>query len=1851
VKDNSEIVEREIEALVCLVNIIRKAKDWVVVTNALALYAQRQFPDKALTRVVFEALNEAVVPGFTPQSEGDPDQPLTGEQSDFINLLRQFHGGWKMMSNNDGYHKIMKLLSVLTAAGLISKTGEKASVKGLRLFADAIAQKENVTCFDVADCIIESAVFFFEGGYECIRTGTLTPLLFGDFDMRRFDELYCNCCRWMQYAQPGNLMLAGIDQNDLAKSLDEASDLGKKLMYTVKSPINKRLVQERKIHIDTMIAKLQQFRASGSLVEKAYCIAIYGKTSVGKSTIGNYLMTTTLHSNGFDATDEYTVVLNEEDRYMSNYKSFINGIFLDDVANTKSNFVDGAPTARVLRVVNNIKQYANMAEAELKGKVVVAPKVVVCTSNLKDMGATIYSNEPVSIVRRANVVITASVKPEFAENNQLRHHKVKEYYRARGQDVPPIIDAWNFKVEVAYPVPNTTKGKEDTLGWKIVCWNGVELSSCDIFTLIAFLNRDSREHFANEKKYVETNSNLVEKIPFCDTCNSLKQCCICDESGYVHRVSYKESTPKVPTSKNKDRSKNWKKKYVQHMARDPPDLPEPEPLAPHEIVERNAVLDQIDQGIDFISERGIALVNWLRLPTVWFRIACVYRLIAIARRTFGPRLWLFMASQATLGTLALGILLPTTIASGILCAFFFSVLYAIQWLFNLRFQLDHALARPVWRPVISREQKRWAAAAIGFSSLMYMIYMVCRFRKAQREHSYVAQGILHPTSEEIERIDASQNVVEQVKAEQNWANVEVTPIPTTNQARTTTAEDLARMCKENLCSMSFEDKRTNAFFLCSNVALIPRHVARTIDKKYCKFVRHDETKTSGNFGCWLSSSHMVDVPGMDFTVVYVPSGGSWRSLLPYLPLEIPDEECHSAIPMTFGYKDREGRYYSEVTTGAFDLQCNNGICDGDGKVTWPGWHHTVKSKTFQTAPGMCMGPLVAKVKHPFIAGFHLGGVTGTRFGVGGIVEFNRLSATIRELSLRPGVFLSNSDGELQRKQFDVNVLEGTHIHEKSSLHRLPIKDGFTPNLKIYGSCIGRAKYYSEVAETLISKTVERVCGVSNTWGKPAFHKGDAFAKSLEQSVHSSNGVPGDVLDRAVLDYVQAFRTLLRERPELKEDIRPLTQMENLCGVDGKKFIDKLPPNTSIGFPLSGPKKFFMRLLDPTLFEGFSCPVELDTRFWDQVRKAKQCYLSGERFHLAFKACLKDEATPLEKDKVRVFQAAPVVLQLLIREYFLPIVRLLSLFPALSECAVGINCMGPDWQEMAEHMSRFGTDRIVAGDYKKYDLTMPAQLTGAAFKILILIAQECGYTDEEIAIMNGIASDVVYPVMAYNGDLIQLMGSNPSGHNLTVYINSIVNSLLFRCAFYSLDGKQELKFRDFVSILTYGDDVKGSVKQGHDDFNNVYLCSFFKKHGIDFTPPDKVSEHKPFRHDHESDFLKRTSQFIPELGMRLGKLNEDSIWKSLHSNIVSKVLTPEQHSAACIDGAMREWALYGREKYEERRTQMQEVARTHDIDHITTMLSLSYDEWLDSWRERYVPHSDGYESNAPDEDPINSLVDYVRTALLMNDESIMERVLTAEDGWERLEHIALCVRITVQHASHYAEGAFPERRIVSEWNRFMGFRPGDAQYALTGRDLFHRIARFQNLWLDPWDDATTLYVAKGVYSTWLQGLYLSTALNSIRSHTAVAACELVPFDPAMSCNGHDGMQYSWEVHFLTFGWFVQQYFIQNFVKRQAYIAIWRVLELPRHMRWYHLLPFVVFSLTVYGNLSRVFFLLACRVLTEIGGAMLCGGFCETAIYVAKGHPVPDKWECNFWNECFRTVVITIDRLGKWYGYAN
>jgi len=214
--------------------------------------------------------------------------------------------------------------------------------------------------------------------------------------------------------------------------------------------------------------------------------------------------------------------------------------------------------------------------------------------------------------------------------------------------------------------------------------------------------------------------------------------------------------------------------------------------------------------------------------------------------------------------------------------------------------------------------------------------------------------------------------------------------------------------------------------------------------------------------------------------------------------------------------------------------------------------------------------------------------------------------------------------------------------------------------------------------------------------------------------------------------------------------------------------------------------------------------------------------------------------------------------------------------------------------------------------------MCSELIQCAFDVLINICKASGnYANEDLIVLRGIAIDTAFAWMNFNGDLVSFFGSNPSGHPLTVIINSLVNSLYMRYCFISITGKKASEFKTFVNLMTYGDDNIMNVSSDVPEFNHTSIQSCLKDVGVGYTMADKNAPSIPYIHINECSFLKRTWRFDHQFGGYVAPLDHDSIEKMLMVWVRSKTISEKEQCVAVISSAVMEYAFYGREVFEDK----------------------------------------------------------------------------------------------------------------------------------------------------------------------------------------------------------------------------------------------------------------------------------------------------------------------------------------------
>lgn len=177
-------------------------------------------------------------------------------------------------------------------------------------------------------------------------------------------------------------------------------------------------------------------RMNNQLVRKqAFCIFLEGDPGCGK-TFATITIAKTIFP---DLNKHQMIVLNEEDEFQSELRSYHKVIMMDDVGNRNINREVDNPLRRPLDFVNNTPRRSLNPEADLKGLISVEPELVIMTSNVSAQTLASYHSEvPESLYRR-----------------WLRVNLVKKSDFTQGFD----MDKWEFRV---YELQPTIPGKTET---------------------------------------------------------------------------------------------------------------------------------------------------------------------------------------------------------------------------------------------------------------------------------------------------------------------------------------------------------------------------------------------------------------------------------------------------------------------------------------------------------------------------------------------------------------------------------------------------------------------------------------------------------------------------------------------------------------------------------------------------------------------------------------------------------------------------------------------------------------------------------------------------------------------------------------------------------------------------------------------------------------------------------------------------------------------------------------------------------------------------------------------------------------------------------------------------------------------------------------------------------------------------------------------------------------------------------------------------------------------------------------------------------------------------------------------
>lgn len=1320
--------------------------------------------------------------------------------------------------------------------------------------------KSPLDCFNLVMDVLSSLADRWDFFRE---TGSVKSFFMDDFDNRTLQLEISEMLGKEELLRSSSFKLAGFGSS--FEALLALDNLITKCRVAISEGRSNTTIVAGKLKLDLIRNTVMARSHGNSLREQPFGVLIYGKSGKLKSVLSDLLVRQLLVRLGLPSSAEYVGRLNLEEEFQSTYEPHYTAVTLDDLANTRADKTSVVLTQKIIDLINNAPSCTNQADLSRKGMIWYRPAVVVATTNVKDLQAGSYSNQPDSVLRRfvhihVDDVIMAQ-DPRDIFSNQFKGRVI--VYESRG-------DAGNFK-------PSTDLEFDDTP------------------TLMAYMSQKVRNHAVLQGGLVQGSKDLYAADPcehnslrpFCGICNSPQA-----QSGIIHTGS----------------GSRWDSVglYYLHVA-----------LAFLEVIPKWDALNRLGLLANAIVVK-VYYGTLCYFSSVWF-----------------PYLsgWSLFAAIAPLGV-------------------YFRPL--------LSFVTDRVLAHMYARA--SRMTFRVRDKKIFFiGSLTIMAF------------GMMVKGIFFRDKSQNGVPDCQSNgsIPEVWQDETNiWKRDYVTPhtIRVPRELQGLPVDTTKNSVRANVVKVSFQSststRQTNyATYVGDGYWMLNKHF---LDGAPSGVPMSFHQPWGGKFGLHTfayTRDLVQEIPGSDVCLIK-PNVRRMADIKRLLPETLEAFRSPGVAKLTSSilYPEKETTAYSGTYIGTQTFGTDSGSISSDFVVA-----SVTKSPT---SPGDCGLPYLCDVsavqgRGCFLMGFHMGacGTTPQVYSV--VLTLKQFTTAVKTYEGKHiGVFAQSGDAPFEYYDLDsgeaVPVEVSAPHHKSSAAH-----SGGGTTVEYLGKLVGAplAKPKSHVTPSYISASYAAVSGVQREHGPPGGGSPMAQPKHYQAQfdgvANIAPGFPTALLDKAAGCYLERVSTDANVLNNLYR-IYPMTIQETINGIPGRHGVDRMVMNTSAGYPHGGAKRrFFRDVGNDTLLPKDGLQKAIDSM--------EEVYAAGKSARPIFMCNLKDEPTRLDKEKVRVFAGAPLVFSILVRKYLLGLASVMSL-PACREafeCAVGTNCFGAEWGKMRNYLVQHGQENIVAGDYKAFDQNMRASVTERALGIMYKIVRTCTrYGERDLVIVRGILTDLMYPTYLSQGELYTVAGSNPSGNNLTVMINCVVNSLYVRCVYYAAQPPETpLSFNDTVSLMTYGDDnIMGVSSEVTEWFNHTTLMVELRKVGIVFTMPDKTAESIPLVEISSADFLKR--EFV-ERTVRVTTVGADSQSRTFDARVVlcpltvtsiSKMLHCYRGGALSlrdaavvnIDGALREAVHHGPEYYSQLRSHLQIVVEQEDLLELGELPT--FDETFKSWYE-------------------------------------------------------------------------------------------------------------------------------------------------------------------------------------------------------------------------------------------------------------------------------------------------------------
>lgn len=1404
------------------------------------------------------------------------DGPQIQALEDHVTSFRDMMGKWEESKETVIGKKYLKLMKYLVSFGVFSCIGVKPTEKNLKRSADL---NESVNHADFLYCVVDTLSFTLQRGLMFARTGEWSVFLHGPKTYAAwFDK--CLDVKRKAYSM-GNLEAQGTDYFTFVAQIKECIEEGHAIVKFASRDLKSELKAAKfMLHEILMIEASVLTKKSAQQERRApFAVLLHGESSVAKSMFQKMLFYYYGKLMNLPTGDDYKFVRNPTDPFWSGFSSQVWCIFLDDVGFLNpAKATEDLSLLELIALVNNVPLVPNQADLADKGKTPVRARLVVASTNTKDMNASNYFACPLAVQRRLPWVITVTPRPEFERADapgMIDPLKMK----ALDGDWP---DFWTISVDKVIPA-----GKAGNRA--MASFENVKVFS-NTQDFLDWFGPVCKTFDAIQAKAMVDDCRMKD-IELCQLCNRSTPKCTCVQAhnefvipeGYEFGQNFELDYEDGPILERKNYMFNGKS-YMCHTTfyRDGVfvrDHVSPVSIRKTPEVQAVSQVDYADILNEVVERQKPRCETCVQKVTAWCITAVLksYIRYSIVRRTAD-----WFVSFTIVRTVIKHVIMDFVPPSEMARAFFsFVGVFVERTMTPARWRkLLLGLTATVSAWIAYRKMCNWSVQGSNMS------VPDTHFKKNEKENVWKRDDY-QTTAFDVDPMSA------------NYASLP------TEQVVAKIRKNCARIFVGNEGQMSIPG---NAFCVGGHLWVTNNHILPEDGDLTVKFkVDPDGMGASRNVTFRLEQSSIYRESGSDlayFEIFAVDARADLTRLISSPTLD--GQFVAKYVGLNRDCSPRDTQVRAVVKTSEH--------CAAHDRV-YTYWRGMVEQDTVN---GDCGTVMVGIKPTVAILGLHqLGGSQNMAFAV----KLTQSSlARARGFFTRPLIQASAP----RISSNDVKKVVGPLSH-RSPLRWL--KEG---SITVFGSFTGYiVRKRSQVSSTLCGDYIKSIRNWNVPFGRPDLSDWRPWHLAYKDILNQENIASRSIIKQAVAGYVSDVCAGLSE--DDKANLRIISDHAAINGIAGVQYIDKMNFNSSIGEPFNKSKKWFMV---PAPTEEQPKARMFNDEIMARAAAIENQYKQGIRACPVFSGQLKDEAraqAKIDAGKVRVFTGAPGDWSFVVRKYLLSFVKVVQENKMLFEAAPGCVTQSLEWETYREYLTQFGEDQIVAGDYGKFDKKMTAEFILAAYDAIAAILKFAGWTDEDLLIVYGIAEDTAYAYINCNGDLVMTYGANPSGHPLTVIINSIVNALYLRYCYIVLNPKKECStFKKMVALLTYGDDNVMGVSKSIPWFNHTAMVEVLASIGVEYTMADKESASTPYINISEVAFLKRTWRWDSDVGAYLCPLDEVSIHKMLCINIPSKTISREAQMLFVMRSAIDEYFFYGRERFEQEREFLLSVVATYDL---------------------------------------------------------------------------------------------------------------------------------------------------------------------------------------------------------------------------------------------------------------------------------------------------------------------------------